>query len=70
LDLEFEVPRVIVWHNAFARISFPSNLFRGEYDTHVGIVHTENEVIEPAVTYEGNLVPNRLKLFKPRDANP
>jgi hypothetical protein len=70
LDLEFEVPRVIVWYNAVARISFPSNLFRGEYDTHVGIVHAENGVFELDVTYEGNLVPNRLKLFKPPDANP
>jgi hypothetical protein len=67
-DSEFEVPRVIVWYNAVARTPFPTNLFRGEYDTHFGIVRAENGTVEQDVTFEGSSVPDRLKLFKPRKA--
>jgi len=58
------VPRVIVWHNAVARIPFPTNLFRGAYDTHFGIVRVEDGEVEQDVTYEGSDVPNRLRLFQ------
>jgi hypothetical protein len=68
-DPNLEVPRVIVWYNAAARIPFPMNLFRGDYDTHFGTVRTENGIVEQDVTYEGSAVPDRLKLFKPREAN-
>jgi hypothetical protein len=61
-----EIPRVIVWHNAVARIPFPANLFRGDYDSHYGIVRRENGAVEQNVTYEGNAVPDRLRLSKPR----
>jgi hypothetical protein len=67
-DAEFEVPRVIVWYNAVARIPFSTSLFRGEYDTHYGILRAENGMVEQDVTYEGNSVPDRLRLFKPRKA--
>ena len=60
-DPQLEVPRVIVWHNAVARMRFPANLFCGDYDTHYGIT-----MVEQDVTFEGEAVPNRLKLFKPR----
>jgi hypothetical protein len=56
-DKDLEVPRVIVWHNAVARISFPANLFCGDYDTHYGIM-----AVEQGVTYEGSALPDRLKL--------
>jgi hypothetical protein len=56
-DKDLEVPRVIVWHNAVARISFPANLFCGDYDTHYGIM-----AVEQGVTYEGTALPDRLKL--------
>ena len=61
-----EIPRVVVWYNAFARIPFPTSLFRGGYDTHYGIMHTEDGVIEQNVTYEGSAVPDRIKLSKSR----
>jgi hypothetical protein len=61
-DPAFAVPRVIVWHNAVARIPFPTNLFRGAYDTHFGIVRVEDGEVEQDVTYEGSKVPNRLRL--------
>jgi hypothetical protein len=61
-DPAFAVPRVIVWHNAVARRPFPTNLFRGVYDTHFGIVRVEEEEVEQDVTYEGSKVPNRLRL--------
>jgi hypothetical protein len=65
-DPYLEVPRVIVWHNAVARIPFPSNLFCGDYDSHYGIVRQENGAVEQNVTHEGSAVPERLKLSKPR----
>lgn len=64
-DPEFQVPRVIVWHNVVARIPFPTDIFRGAYDSHFGIVRVENGEAEQDVTYEGSAVPDRLKLFKP-----
>lgn len=36
-DLDRFEPRVIVWHNAFARIPFPADLMNGPYDVHWGI---------------------------------
>ena len=61
------MPRVIVWHDAVARIPFPTDLFCGAYDTHFGIVRVEDGEVEQDVTYEGNAVPDRLKLKKPRN---
>jgi hypothetical protein len=61
---EFEVSRVIVWHNAVARIPFPENLFRGAYDTHFDTVRAEGEQVVQDVTYEGGAVLDRLKLFQ------
>jgi hypothetical protein len=60
-DPNLQVPRVIVWHNAFARIPFPPNLFCGRYDTHYG-VHENYQ----GVTFEGSALPDRLKLSRPR----
>ena len=60
-DPQLEVPRVIVWHNAVARTRFPANMFCGAYDTHYGITMAEQDA-----TFEGEAVPDRLKLFKPR----
>ena len=60
-DSTFQVPRVIVWHNAVARIPFPKTLFCGPYDTHFGIVQVAEGVVEQDVTYEGSGVPYRLK---------
>jgi hypothetical protein len=68
-DPDFEVPRVIVWYNAVARVPFPTSLFRGAYDTHFGIVRAENEIVEQDVTFEGSAVPDRLRLLKPRKAD-
>jgi hypothetical protein len=65
-DPAFEVPRVIVWHNAVARIPFPEQLFCGNYDTHFGIVRVEDGEVEQDVTFEGSAVPSRLRLLKPR----
>lgn len=61
-DPEFEAPRVIVWHNAFARLRFPPDLFCGPYDTHCGLV----DEVTQGVTFEGQLLPDGLKIFKPR----
>jgi hypothetical protein len=60
-DPNLEIPRVIVWHNAVARIPFPSNLFCGDYDTHYGI-----SMMQQDVTFEGSALPDRLRLSKPR----
>jgi len=48
--------RVIVWHNAFARIPFPEDLFCGPYDTHFGIVKEDDGTFQ-RVTYCGSLLP-------------
>ena len=66
-DSDFEVPRVIVWHNAVARVPFPKHLFRGRYDTHFGTVAIENGEAVQGVTYEGSAVPDRIRLSKPRE---
>lgn len=68
-DSALEVPRVIVWHNAVARIPFPDTLFRGTYDTHFGIVRSEEGKVNQKVTYEGSGVPYGLKLDKLREAS-
>ena len=66
-DPDLEVPRVIVWYNGVARIPFPTNLFRGDFDSHYGIVSSgKYGMFEQGVTYEGSAVPDRLKLSKPR----
>jgi hypothetical protein len=56
-DKDLEVPRVVVWYNAFARMPFPPNLFCGDYDTHFGVMEQEQ-----GVTHEGSALPDRLKL--------
>jgi hypothetical protein len=63
-DPDLAVPRVIVWHNAVARMPFPTDLFCGEYDTHYGIVRIVDGTVEQDVTHEGTAVPDRLKLLK------
>jgi hypothetical protein len=57
LDTNLTVPRVIVWHNAAARMPFPDGLFCGPYDTHFGIVREEDGRIAQAITFRGNLLP-------------
>lgn len=59
-DPHAEVPCVIVWHNAVARIPFPEGLFRGFYDSHVGVVEEDNAAYH-RVIYRGELLPPRLK---------
>lgn len=59
-DPNREVPRVIVWHNAVARISFPADLFSGLYDTHLGIVRVDGESVEQSVTYRGPGLPETV----------
>lgn len=59
-DPDQSVASVIVWHNAVARIPFPSDLFRGPYDTHFGIVAEGDEVFQ-RVIYRGSLLPDRVK---------
>lgn len=58
---ETTVPRVIVWHNAVARVPFPDDLFCGPYDAHVGIVTTHEGVFQQ-VTYRGGLLPSHIGL--------
>jgi hypothetical protein len=67
-DPYIEIARVVVWYNGVARIPFPTSLFRGDYDTHYGIVCAEDGVIEQNVTYEGSALPDRIRLSKPRKA--
>ena len=52
LDPELVILRVIVWHNAFARLPFPPDLFCGPYDTHFGVVRGEDGAFN-AVTFRG-----------------
>lgn len=59
-DTSRETPRVIVWHNAVARIPFPDDLFRGPYDTHFGIVEEDGGMFQ-RVTYRGSSLPARVK---------
>lgn len=58
-DPEFVIQRVIVWHNAYARIPFPQNLFRGPYDLNYGAVVEEDGAFQ-RVTYRGALLPTRI----------
>jgi hypothetical protein len=60
-DPNREVPRVIVWHNGVARIRFPADLFCGDYDIHYGISSVQQDV-----TFEGEALPDRLRLSKLR----
>jgi hypothetical protein len=70
IPFEFEKPHAgkskrpdytIQWHNGVARIRFPHDLFNGNCDTHYGIMS-----IEQGLTFEGEALPDRLKLSKPR----
>jgi hypothetical protein len=61
-DLNREIPRVIVWHNAVARIPFPDDLFCGPYDTHFGIGRVERETVEQDVTYRGSALPESVEV--------
>jgi len=53
------VPRVIVWHNAWARIPFPDDLFCGPFDSHFGKVQLEDGDTGQGITFRGvDLPPN------------
>jgi hypothetical protein len=56
-DPGLEVPGMIVWHNAFARMPFPKDLFCGPYDTHFGFVQGEEGTVVQNVTYRGSGLP-------------
>lgn len=56
-----QVPRVIVWHNAVARIPFPDDLFCEPYDTHFGIRHDEEGLVQ-RVTYRGMALPDSVEI--------
>lgn len=60
-DLTLTIPRVIVWHNAVARISFPLDLLCGPYDSHFGVVQEEGSTFQ-RVTFRGRLLPESVKL--------
>jgi hypothetical protein len=55
-DLSFSVPRVIVWHNGFARVPFPVDLFCGHYDVHFGVVKDEEGTYQRE-TFRGSKLP-------------
>jgi len=59
-DPNFSVSQVIVWHNAVARMPFPDDLFCGPYDTHFGVVKTEEGVLQQ-ITFRGRLLPKSIK---------
>lgn len=61
LDPNRQIPRVIVWHNAVARIPLPANLFRGPYDSHLG-TEEEHDGFYQRVTYRGALLPSRIRI--------
>lgn len=56
-----QVPRVIVWHNAVARIPFPDDLFCGPYDAHFGTLQDEEGFVQ-GVTYRGSSLPDSVKI--------
>jgi len=58
-DPESVIQRVVVWHNALARIPFPENLFCGPYDVHFG-VRRDNDGAVQRVTYRGSMLPERV----------
>ena len=60
-DPDLVVPRVIVWHNAFARIPLPDDLFCGPFDSHLGVART-NEGLFQEVTFRGVELPESVKL--------
>jgi hypothetical protein len=60
-DPERRIPRVIVWHNAVARIPFPCDLFCGPYDTHYGVVQKPDGVFQQ-ITFRGALLPSRFEV--------
>jgi len=60
-DLEFSVPRVIVWHNGFARMPLPTELFCGAYDTQFGVVKDEEGTFQRA-TFRGSQLPDTLRV--------
>ncbi len=55
-DVTLAIPRVIVWHNAVARIPFPPDLFNGPYDCHFGVVQEEKNSFQ-RLTFRGSLLP-------------
>ena len=61
-DPNWEVPRVIVWHNGVARISFPPDLFCGPYDTNFGIVRSDDDTVTQGITYRGGALPKSVKV--------
>ena len=61
-NTEWALPRVIVWHNAVARIPFPKDLFCGPYDTHFGVVGNGEEGLAQQITYRGSSLPERVKV--------
>jgi hypothetical protein len=60
-DLNFSVPRVIVWHNGFARRPFPSDLFCGIYDTHFGVLKDEEGTFQQ-MTFRGSQLPDGVEI--------
>lgn len=60
-DPNRQIPRVIVWHNAVARIPFPEDLFRGPYDSHLGVIKQDDGIFQ-RVTYRGALLPSRIRI--------
>lgn len=59
-DSNKEVTRVIVWHNAVARVRFPDDLFCGPYDSHFGVIFDNDGAIQK-LTYRGPQLPARIK---------
>jgi hypothetical protein len=60
LNTDLTVPRVIVWHNAMARLPFPADLFCGPYDTHFGIIKGEDGAVDQTITFRGCLLPSHI----------
>ncbi len=61
-DREREIPRVIVWHSAVARMEFPENLFCGAYDSHFGVSEQLDGTVVQSVTYRGSCLPSSIKV--------
>jgi hypothetical protein len=60
-DLNLSLPRVIVWHNAFARKPFPADLFCGIYDSHFGILKDEVGTFQQS-TFRGSQLPDSIEI--------
>jgi hypothetical protein len=56
------VPRVIVWHNAVARIPFPVDLFCGRFDTHFGLIQDQDGNLCQQITFRGDSLPSSIKV--------